>query len=359
MSRSRRPPTLSDQDAAQLADIRQRTETALRAVIPPGADVAILDAPNQLNVGDSLIWLGELAYLKRLGHRIRYVADRKTYDAAALRRALPPGGVVLLHGGGNLGDLWLGHQLFRERVVQELADYRLVQLPQSIYFKDADRARLADEVLGGHPDLHVLVRDPLSVARMAEQLPSVRFSHCPDMALGWDPPRRRRIPITTDVLVLARADKEASSGLAEAAATWSSVGRVRLTDWKSEGVWSAAWKLCRATTRGFDLYGRARRRVPILPAGLVDRWFGHVITMMGRVNFYGAERLYRPSSHIVVDRLHAHVLAVLMDKHHSVLDNNYRKVSSIFDDYSGAFSTAQFFDSPDAVHDDLVRRRTT
>jgi pyruvyl transferase EpsO len=45
---------------------------------------------------------------------------------------------------------------------------------------------------------------------------------------------------------------------------------------------------------------------------------------------------------IVVDRLHAHVLAVLLGTPHVVMDNNYRKISAIYEEYSGEFSTAHY-----------------
>lgn len=348
----------SSDDAAKLAEIRARTLAALEKVVPRGTPVAIVDAPNQRNVGDSLIWVGELAYLKVLGLEIRYVADLWTYDAAALRRSLPEGGVVLFHGGGNFGDLWIGHQLLREKVAQELTDYRIVQLPQSIYFRDPDRAALANSILSQHPDFHVLVRDSLSTLRMLEHLPNVRHSYCPDMALGWDPPARRSAPQKlSDVVVLARADKEATSGLADAAVAWSSVARVEVTDWGPIGLRAAAWKVWRRVSRLFRFYARVRRRIRFLPAGRIDRSFEHVITMIARVNIAGAERLYRSTSYVVVDRLHAHILAVLLEVPHTALDNSYGKVSSIFDDYSGVFSTAHYADTPDEALRSVVRFR--
>jgi exopolysaccharide biosynthesis predicted pyruvyltransferase EpsI len=338
---------LSDDDAIALAEVRARTLQALEAVVPRGAPVAVIDAPNQRNVGDSLIWVGELAYLESLDLDVRYVADMWTYDADALRRSLPADGVVLLHGGGNFGDLWPGHQNLRERAARELPDYRLVQLPQSIYFRSQERAALANSSLGRHPDFHVLVRDSLSVERMKQQLPDLTFSYCPDMALGWDPSRRRAQPRkSTDVVVLARADLEATSGLALAAEGWADAGRVAITDWAPRGIQAVRWQWWRRISRLYLIYAKLRKRVRLLPAGRVDASFGHVISMIARVNIRGAEDLYRSTSYVVVDRLHAHVLGVLLGVPHTALDNSYGKVSSIFNDYSGVFSTAHYAETP-------------
>jgi len=106
-------------------------------------------------------------------------------------------------------------------------------------------------------------------------------------------------------------------------------------------------------------YAKIRKRVRWLPAGLVDRSFEHVITQIARVNIAGAERLYRSTTYLVVDRLHAHILAILLNVPHTALDNSYGKVSSIFEDYSGEFTTAQYANSTDEALSNIVRHQET
>lgn len=47
-----------------LPEIQQKARTVLDSLIPNDAQIILLDYPNTTNVGDSLIWLGEIAYLK-------------------------------------------------------------------------------------------------------------------------------------------------------------------------------------------------------------------------------------------------------------------------------------------------------
>jgi pyruvyl transferase EpsO len=63
---------------------------------------------------------------------------------------------------------------------------------------------------------------------------------------------------------------------------------------------------------------------------------------LNRNNIDGAVALFAPHDYVVTDRLHAHVLSGLMGKPHVVLDNNYKKVSTIYNDYTGSFETAHF-----------------
>lgn len=343
---------LTDDDRQILDELRAATLTILRESLGDCRQVALVDAPNQRNVGDALIWAGEIAYISQLGLEVKYVADHLTYDERSLRRAMPHG-TVLLHGGGNLGDLWIGHQLLREKVLTELPDYQVIQLPQSIEFTDRDRAGVAQQVLEGHSDFHLLLRDSLSMHKARELFPRVRTTFCPDMALGWDaPPSRPSQVQPRRVLTIARADKEASSGLPELeASTFGDVDLER-TDWSPRGWRLPVWQGLRRTAHAYELYVRARRRrLRWLPVGVVDRAGAKVIAAINRLSIAGAVALYEPASVVVTDRLHAHVLAVLMGRRHVVLDNNYRKVSTIFDDYTGRFSTANYASSLDEAAD--------
>lgn len=332
--------TLNDADRSYLGGIQDATREVLRKVIGDATPVAIVDAPNQRNVGDALIWLGELEYLRSLGLKIEYVADLWSYDAKALRKAMPTG-VILLHGGGNFGDLWIGHQILREIVATDFPDYKIVQLPQSIHFEDAQRAKLADEVLGRHPDLTVLVRESQSLGRAQQSLPNVAVEFCYDMALGWTP---SKIPDRDErgLLAIARADVEASSSLDSVDEDWIVGQHLTVTDWGPRGMSSVAWHGARSLTRVHRFYARARRKLPYLPVNLPDKFGTWALARTNSANVSGAVDLYSHARVIVTDRLHAHVLAALLGKPHVVLDNSYGKVSGIFQEYTGQFSTARY-----------------
>lgn len=333
----------TERDSEALLDLRERTRSILDQVIGKAQDVAILDAPNQRNVGDSLIWEGELAYLRSMGKRIRYVSDLNGFDAQALRHSLPRGGVVLLHGGGNFGDLWLGHQAHRERLVSELTDFKIVQLSQSIYFADAKRAEEANRILSSHADFTVLIRDTLSLKRASEQLPNLDVVFCPDMAFGYEPTvEREGNSDGRNVLVIARADRESASGLREVPAEWIQGANLQVTDWGLHAKDSTRWKFARRVAWLQHKLSGARRKLSVPVPALPQRVVQAAITEINRSNVASAVSLYGTADVIVVDRLHAHVLAALLGIPHVLLDNNYRKLGGVYDDYSGTFGTAAY-----------------
>src|SRR2546428_2716457 len=176
--------------ARNVADLRAELHSVVSRFVPAGSTVALLDFPSYPNVGDSAIWLGTVAELRRLGCKIAYVCDQRSYRAAALGRRLPPRCPILLQGGGNFGDIWPEHQLFRERVLGDFPDRAVVQLPVSIAFRDPAAEQRAEVALNRHARLTLLCRAEASLAYAREHYDSAEGALCPDAALGLSRARR-------------------------------------------------------------------------------------------------------------------------------------------------------------------------
>lgn len=257
----------------------------------PGMAYALLDFPDHANVGDSAIWLGEVAMLRAVtGRGPSHVATWHDFDPAALRRDCPEG-VVFLHGGGNLGDIWPHHQHLRERVLAEMGDRTVVQLPQSIHFRDAGNARQFAELATAHADFTLYVRDARSVA-FAAGLLGCGATLAPDsaLALGMQPRGRADCPL----LMLLRSDDE-RRGHGDAALPPGT----RTADWLVDDP-----RMDASATTPDAREAQARARV--------DRGL----------------RLLSQGEAIVTDRLHAHILATLLAIPHVVLDNDYGKIGA-------------------------------
>jgi hypothetical protein len=80
--------------------------------------------------------------------------------------------------------------------------------------------------------------------------------------------------------------------------------------------------------------GRGRLLAPTFDP-LAERWVdrGCAILARGRV--------------VVTDRLHGHLLALLQDIPHVVLDNSYGKLRSVYDTWTHASPVAHWAESPD------------
>jgi pyruvyl transferase EpsO len=326
-----------------VADLRAALHAAISSAIPEGRPVALLDFPSYPNVGDSAIWLGTVTVLRRLGCPIAYVADQLSYSRQALERRLPPGAAVLLQGGGSFGDLWPDHQLFRERVVRELPDRPIVQLPVSVEFRTPAAEDRARTTLDRHEHLTLLCRDRESLA-YAEAQYRAPSRLCPDAAFGLEPTRRDQ-PVA-DVVVLRRSDHEGLRALPH-------VPGARVLDWSSapgEPGYSPWWErkrlATRALTRAIGL-GHVEALRQAAMSRLFDTMarqrvaFGYSVVSSGRV--------------LVTDRLHGHILALLLGVPHVVMETGYGKVRGFNESFSGRMNGVAYCND-DACVESEVRR---
>lgn len=285
-----------------------RVHQVLGSWIPHGRPVALLDFPNYGNVGDSAIWLGQLSYLQtyRKDCQVIWVSDAGLRHWPALPE-FPAGTVILLSGGGNLGDVWPVHQVHRERVIRHYVNHRIIQLPQSIHFQSAANQRRCEDVFTAHPDLILLARDLESLG-LASRLNRGRAHLCPDMALALGRLNRSDTPRHACVALL-RKDKE-SVLVAEDTDVSEAGFDLRVTDWCTEPV-TLAQRLERLLSR-YPQRGR-RLRPPLY-------------RLLARERVRRGCRLLQSGRCVITDRLHAHLLCTLLEIPHVVLDNSYRKI---------------------------------
>ncbi|MCL9664413.1 polysaccharide pyruvyl transferase family protein [Curtobacterium albidum] len=301
--------------------LRQETRSVFASLLGTHREVALLDFPNHQNVGDAMIWRGELDHLGAIGVRVRYSSDVQRFSPTLLEKLVPEG-PILLHGGGNFGDLWPQFQIFREQVVQRFPKRKIVQLPQSIEFRDEAAAARANQIFAQHPDFHLLVRDRRSYARARALLPDVQTSFCHDAALGWQPSTTSARGQGT--LVLARRDHERGTGILPAVRAALGPQDV-VADWGLRGLASVLWKVSRmplGLARKFPGLGSSRSYYVLMRLAYAA---------LNRLNLHDGQRLFNARTLIATDRLHAHVLALLLGKPHVVADNSYGKIAGVIE----------------------------
>src|SRR3546814_20951256 len=89
---------------ALVTDLGSRVADVFAATISEGP-VALVDFPDHSNVGDSAIWLGEMAWLDGNGRLPISWAALHNFSVPNLLRAATEG-PLLIHGGGNFGTTW-------------------------------------------------------------------------------------------------------------------------------------------------------------------------------------------------------------------------------------------------------------
>ncbi|MFV0625042.1 polysaccharide pyruvyl transferase family protein [Sphingomonas sp. ac-8] len=280
--------------------------------VTPLADLsggyALLDFPDYSNVGDSLIWLGELAFFERAAERApAYVSTIHGFDLDALLRAVPDG-PIFLSGGGNFGDLWPRFQRFRLELLAALPGRRIVQLPQTLHFADPARLDATRAAIAAHGDFTLLVRDRASLAQ-AQATFDCPVALCPDMAFCLGSLSRPALPVH-DIVYLLRTDQERSAGL----------GTLTLPPRSIAADWIHGAPVPSRFERAMTKLGRTTSAL----AGAEPDY--RRFRARARTELERGRALLGAGDAVVTDRLHGHILAVLMGIPHAVLDNSYGKV---------------------------------
>lgn len=273
------------------------------------ADYWLLEVPHYANVGDTLIWQGELDFLKRCPHRCK---GMYAWDSLTIPQ-LRSGDLVLFQGGGNFGDIWDPPHEYRKRIMFANPDCHYLVFPQTVFWESAERRR-EDAAFFARFDCTICARDKASFDLLKANFKN-EILLVPDMAFCIDMWKWvRRDPVARSPLLLMRTDKELrlSSALDE-------VGRIEgmdISDWQTmtEDTWASVWQrrvynCVRAHPRKlgwlYDLYMRQFYRPAMIRSGV---------------------ELISSHTDVYTTRLHACILSVLLGKERIVMfDNSYGK----------------------------------
>ena len=293
-------------------------------LIPSGTKYALLDFPNHSNVGDSAIWLGEIELLSQLTSRMpSYVCTVDTFNEGDLLRAVPSG-AILIHGGGNFGDIWRRNQDLRELILEKFKDRLVIQLPQTIKFNDENAVIRCANAIKAHGHFHLMVRDQQSL-EFAQRHFACPTELVPDSAFALGALAKPIQPLN-EMFMLLRTDVERAI---YDRSPFDLAGGIS-ADWLEEPNNFYRFAKAKATIKAFmkGAWSQEQRRLIFyqqLATGRVDR--GLLLLSSG--------------NRVVTDRLHGHILSTLLDIPHVTLDNNYGKVSGYINAWTKSYPGAQ------------------
>lgn len=164
-------------------------------------DYALLDLPNHRNIGDQLIYQGELDFLKTLPYKcIKKSSATFNYNQEISAHT------ILLQGGGNFGDLYTLHQKFREKIIAENPQKKIIIFPQSIHFENEKNAVVSAKIFNAHGNVTICARDQFSLDFLSKHYTNCKIILLPDMAFcsSYIKPKKPK----EDLLIMKRRDFE-------------------------------------------------------------------------------------------------------------------------------------------------------
>ncbi len=301
-----------------VAELARRAETAILPLID--RDYVLYALPYYTNIGDTLIWEGELELLKKSRHKCVGVCGWNDYPAKPVAEDV----LILITGGGFFGDLWRNAWQGVLDGIKGNVNNKIIFLPQSVYYQDQELLQRDVQYLSQFKHLTICTRDTQSFDYVKRHFPSHTSLLVPDMAFCISPVYLQQWvqPSSEKTLLLKRQDKELVDDNIVIPET-----NVDVHDWPTmESVTRSELWFYRIERRVTSL----RYRVPFLRPlmrrtkdWMYRRFYRRMMTKRG-VAFVSSYR------NVYTTRLHVMVLAVLLDKEVHIIDNSYGKISALY-----------------------------
>ncbi len=320
------------------------------------SECVLLNYPNYCNVGDHLIWLGEVFYLTDICEaKIKYTAaDISDFSADEMEKEAGKSPIIF-HGGGNLGDLWGVHQEFREHIISQYCDRPIVIMPQSIYFASAENLDKAANIFNSHPDLTLFVREQRSYEIALKHFGNCQIFQSTDIAFQLaDTPylKSYNIEQESSILYHCRYDAELNQSFSDAPIF--TLPNIVAYDWIPLHL--DYWYLRELMLNNLPLSPSAMQISPVsmqMKGANFMAWILQQLQQTFQSHSVKLDSLYNPKMHrtslgmihcgiyqfkqhkmIITNRLHGHILCVLLDIPHIFLANSYYKNESFYENWT-------------------------
>jgi len=283
-------------------------------------DYILIGLPNHGNVGDSLIWQ---ATLDILSHKCLHEFHYSDYKKPSIGDDV----VIVIHGGGDFGDVWRQEQQLRHRVLEDFPNHKIVQLPQSVYFQDEVFLQEDIKRFANHKgDVTICLRDQSSYNFITTHYKNCKAYLLPDMAFSL-----KVKPCKTDNekngLFVKRYDKEAPQSYDGLDLTdcdisdWPTINKPLLSMRFAE--------VCSKVIIKAGLILHLREDHLIRSSQWVRRVLWHHI--IKRQLIKSGISFLSPYHVIYATRLHAGILAYMLGKDVVLIDNPNHKLKNFYD----------------------------
>lgn len=155
--------------------------------------IYLIGIPIHGNIGDAAIVLAEEKFINDnfKDYQLKCILDENIEkDIKELKKEINEEDIILLHGGGNIGDEYIICENRRRMIIQEFPNNKIIVMPQSIYFNNTDYARKelqkTKEIYNQHKDLTIIAREKVSLEIMKKELKNVNVILTPDIVMYLD-----------------------------------------------------------------------------------------------------------------------------------------------------------------------------
>ena len=283
-------------------------------------DFVLLDYPCHENIGDTLIWDGEIHFLRQTKHKCLFQSSFQTFFGQSISRKT----IVCIHGGGNFGDLWGKIHSFQKKIIDFFPNNKVIILPQTVWYESQENIKADEVFFSMHPNVTMCARDNVSFKFMQEHFPKNKVLLVPDMAFFIDFDKFEKINTakTERTLYAKRVDKELKND------SWPSFipPNTEVHDWPTFERNVPKYAFADHIVGWFNFWANKKGVKPV----------NHLIDLI-RTHFYRPQyikdcvKFINPYDTIYSTRLHIAIASAMMGKKVYLMDNSYGKNFSFYD----------------------------
>lgn len=320
----------------------------LKKTISIETPIAHIWYEESFNFGDSAIWLAQCKILEDLKLNIMYECNDSNYDENLMEQKIGINGVVLLRGGGNFNHIYSYH-LLRLKIINKFKNNLIIQLPQSIHFKDltSDIFLTTKQILEQHNNLIIMARDKYSRDFMNLNMPKVLTLLFPDISSYLDLSNHiKNYNPSNDILWLLRIDSETKLCIIsdnsfiyppENVCKLSNIANIDTYKYKIMNINFSHQCL----TSNTDIYNNSK--IPYdckrIPKCIITDWYlCHLLDPdnynklsfreKSEIGFIYSIKLLQQAKIIITDRLHSYLIASYLHIPQIIIDNNNNKLTN-------------------------------
>lgn len=172
----------------------------------------VMGIPHHANVGDNAIAVAEEQLLDKYfpSYEKYYMQENYLHICAKrIEKFVNDEDIILLHGGGNIGDTYVTPEKGRREVIKLFPNNKIIIFPQTAYFSETEHGRkeleISKEIYNSHKDLIIMARENKSYNFMKDNFYNAKVYLTPDIVMSMAKHSRKE---RKGALLLFRADKE-------------------------------------------------------------------------------------------------------------------------------------------------------
>ncbi len=171
--------------------------------------IIIMGIPHHGNLGDNAIAIAEEQmvekYFQNQFEIIKLPEKNLIGYAKDIKADINDDDIILLHGGGNIGDTYMVPEEGRRFIIESFPNNRIIVFPQTAFFDSEEELEKSKRIYNDHKKLVIMAREEKSYELMKKIFDKCQIYLTPDIVMSLK--QTLNLP-RKDILFLFRQDKE-------------------------------------------------------------------------------------------------------------------------------------------------------